>query len=172
MNKIILSASLLTLAAMMPMSASVYAQEPEEGRFPIIEGGVGPAISGSVEYTQIPLQSRKFIDREFKGLTVIRAEREFATGKVEVELSDGSEIEFNSKGEWTEIDAPDDEVFIVELLSKLIPDRARRELRRRKVDTKVETVKRSATGYTIELRGEKIDEYLFSSDGRLLGMRD
>lgn len=92
MNKIILSASLLTLAAMMPMSASVYAQEPEEGRFPIIEGGVGPAISGSVEYTQIPLQSRKFIDREFKGLTVIRAEREFASGKVEVELSDGSEI--------------------------------------------------------------------------------
>ena len=160
MNKIILSASLLTLAAMMPMSASVYAQEPEEGRFPIIEGGVGPAISGSVEYTQIPLQSRKFIDREF------------ASGKVQVELSDGSEIEFNSKGEWTEIDAPDDEVFIVELLSKLIPDRARRELRRRKVDTKVETVKRSATGYTIELRGEKIDEYLFSSDGRLLGMRD
>ena len=69
-------------------------------------------------------------------------------------------------------DLIDDEVFIVELLSKLIPDRARRELRRRKVDTKVETVKRSATGYTIELRGEKIDEYLFSSDGRLLGMRD
>lgn len=164
----------ITVMALMALTAGAdaSAQEPQQGSFPIIEGGVGPAISGSVEYTQIPLEARKFIDRHFKGLTVTEAEREFADGTYDIELSDGTDIEFNSKGEWTEVDAPEGRLLSDKLLRHLLPDRARRDLGRYKVYDKVEAVKRTSSGYTVELRGMKVDEYLFDHSGRFLGATD
>ncbi|MCM1484266.1 MAG: PepSY-like domain-containing protein [Muribaculaceae bacterium] len=167
---------LLPFIAAAAMSVSVQAQNksvvPPQGVFPIVEGGVGPVVAGSVEYTQIPLEARKFIDRHFRGLTVMKAEREYDDGTYEIELSDGTDLDFDAKGAWTEVDAPDGYVLASELLGKLLPDKARRELRKHGVEGKVESVKRSPTGYTVDLRGEKVDEYLFASDGRLVGTRD
>lgn len=165
---------LLPALALMALAVGpqASAQVPEQGSFPIIEGGVGPVMAGSVEYTQIPLEARKFIDRHFKGLTVAEAEREFANNTYEIEMSDGTDIDFNSKGEWIEVDAPDGAVLADKILRHLLPDRARRELGRHKVYDKVESVKRTADGYKVELRGMRVDEYLFDRSGRFLGATD
>lgn len=163
----------LAALALLPTLAVEGQKNINTRTLPIIEQGVGPAISGSIEYTQIPLEARKFIDKHFRGLTVAACEKEFASGETEITMSDGTEIDFDAKGRWIEIDAPDGMAFDESLLRRFIPDRAYRELRHRKLAGNAESVKREKTGYEVELAGGVTpNTYHFNKDGRLLRVDD
>jgi hypothetical protein len=57
---------------------------------------------------QLPLTARNFINQHFTKpqISYIKIESELLKGKkYEVVLTDGTEIDFNGKGEWTEIDS-------------------------------------------------------------------
>lgn len=51
----------------------------------------------------LPQAAKDFIAKNFAGATATYVEKEFM--KYEVNLSNGTEIEFTSKGEWNKIDA-------------------------------------------------------------------
>jgi len=70
-------------------------------------GGVGPAVAGSATRSQLPKDATRFLEKHYRGVAIREIEREFAKGTFEVELADGTDIEFNSEGRVVEIDAPD-----------------------------------------------------------------
>lgn len=166
--------SLLTAALVMIAGSGFVAAQSQvpDRQIPILEMGIGPAISGSVDYNTLPQDARHFIHKHFRHLTIAECDREFASGKVEVTFTDGTEVEFDAKGQWMEIDAPDRGVISYRILKGVLPHRAVRELERYRADKDVESVKREGKGYEIELRQQHPDEYHFASDGRLLSRRD
>ncbi len=170
MKRINLFLSAAALFAVTGMPAAM-AQVPSH---PLSEGfmGVGPVVSGSVDISSLPEKAREFIHKHFRELEVMKCSEDYADHSYEVDLSDGTDLEFDSKGEWTEVDAGSARVLSKDMVRHLLPDRARRELEHRGVIDNVETVKRGQKGYKVELRGVELDDYRFSTDGKLLSVSD
>lgn len=170
MKRINLFLSAAALFAAMSVPA-VRAQVPSH---PLFEGfqSVGPVVSGSVDVSSLPDKAREFIRKHFRELEVVKCSEDYADRSYEVALSDGTDIEFDSKGEWTEVDAGDSRLLSKDMVRHLLPDRAYRELEHRSVIHKVETVKRGQKGYKVELRDVDLDDYRFSTDGKLLSVND
>lgn len=68
------------------------------------------AFAGDVitkDINQLPLAARNFINQHFTSPQVshIKIDSEIMSKKYEVQLTDGTEIDFDSKGNWTEVDA-------------------------------------------------------------------
>lgn len=166
--------SLLTAALVMIAGSGFVAAQSQvpDPQIPILETGIGPAIAGSVDYTTIPRDARSFIHKHFRHLTIAECDREFSSGKLEVKFTDGTEVEFDAKGRWIEIDAPDHSVISSRILKGVLPHRAIRTLEHYRADKDVESIKREHNGYKIELQRMHPDEYRFASDGRLLSRRD
>lgn len=59
------------------------------------------------DINQLPLAARNFINQHFTTPQVshIKIDSEIMSKKYEVQLTDGTEIDFDSKGNWTEVDA-------------------------------------------------------------------
>lgn len=57
----------------------------------------------TISVTSLPEQARAFISQYFPSATVMYAQKD--NTDFEVTLSDGTKIEFNSAGEWTDVDA-------------------------------------------------------------------
>lgn len=59
------------------------------------------------DINQLPLSARNFINSHFAKPQVshIKIDSEMMSKKYEVLLADGTEIDFDSKGNWTEVDA-------------------------------------------------------------------
>ena len=51
---------------------------------------------------QLPATAKNFINTHFKGVSVMYVERDMSS--FDVVLSDGTKIDFNINGEWTEVD--------------------------------------------------------------------
>lgn len=61
----------------------------------------------TTDTTQLPVAARQFITKHFPGVAVshIKIEKEFVEGKkYDVILTNGFDLDFNNKGEWTEVD--------------------------------------------------------------------
>lgn len=130
--------------------------------------GIGPALSGSVNLNQLPQNARDFLQKHFKNYIVTQCDHEFDDNSYEVKLSDGTDVEFDARGRWTEIEAGRINVLPVQLVKKLVPHKAYKELVSRKINTLVESVKRLKDGYKIEIKNAEYDEFIFSSDGKLI----
>ncbi|MBQ8674333.1 MAG: PepSY-like domain-containing protein [Bacteroides sp.] len=69
-----------------------------------------PALAGEIvtqDINQLPQQARSFITKYFGNVKVshIKIDSDFLQGKkYEVTLTDRTEIDFDSKGRWTEVD--------------------------------------------------------------------
>lgn len=168
-----MAASALAFVAILG-SAALSAQTPvTEPDIPVYYQGVGPAVAGSVSLDNLPKEARHFLNRHFKDAVVSRVMEEYAGDRgYEVSMTDGTDVEFDTKGQWTEVDAGNGLVIPQHLVKELLPEKARRELEKRGVVAKVETVKRADKGYKVELRDVELDDYRFASDGKLLSVTD
>lgn len=155
------------VAAFAPSMAS--AQVVPETPIILFEG-VGPAIAGSVNFDQLPTEARDFLKKHFKEGKVINCEREFDDNTYEVTMSDRMEIEFDSKGQWIEIDAFGRSVIPYDLVKKLLPGDAHRDIERRGLQQSVETIKRSVNGYKVEFQSADIDDIRYSTHGKVLSV--
>lgn len=55
-----------------------------------------------VTFNNLPSKAQQFITQHFKGVEVISAK--FDDGSYDVYLADGTELEFDRKGEWKDVD--------------------------------------------------------------------
>ncbi|MBR4157086.1 MAG: PepSY-like domain-containing protein [Bacteroidales bacterium] len=71
----------------------------------LLSGAAAFAQNGMTKFEQLPAKSQEFIKTYFKDYKVsyILADREFADVDYKVRFEDGTEIEFNAKGEWTDV---------------------------------------------------------------------
>lgn len=162
----------LAVGVLMMIGGTIYAQNCCVPDAPVYYGGVGPVIAGSVDMTQVPKGAHDFLKKHFKEYPVTMCEKEFDDNTYEVELSNGIDIEFDSRGEWMEVEAGRSRVLPQNIVKKLVPDRAYKELLGRNVATQVESVKRYRDGYKVELKNAKYDDYRFAHDGKLLSITD
>lgn len=157
--------SLLVAVALVGGSIAAYAQQP-------IQGGVGPVISGSVNESQLPEAAKAFIQKHYPNRSIQEVDKGFISGTYEVELSDGTELEFNSKGKVTEVEAARHSVLEPVVIEEVISPKAYKELSNRGFTGNVESVKTSNKHQKVELRGYEYDTVIFDLDGNLIAITD
>lgn len=56
---------------------------------------------------QLPKEANTFLEENFKGIQVqeVKKEKEGTTFKYEVKLANGTEVEFNNRGRWREVES-------------------------------------------------------------------
>lgn len=164
-----LTIGLLSAVAVAIAPATASAQVVPETPFFLFEG-VGPAIAGSVSLDQLPKAAKEFLKKYFSDGKVINCEKEFDDNTYEVTLSDRMEVEFDSRGEWIEIDASGRSVIPYNLVKKLLPGDAHRDIEKRGLQQSVETIKRSANGYKVEFQSADIDDIRYNNHGKVLSV--
>ncbi len=147
------------------------ATDNTQSRVPLFTG-VGPAVAGSVNQESMPAKAIHFLEHHFANVTVSQCVKDFDDNAYEVDLADGTDIEFDSKGEWREVEAPDGEALSAEVVTKLLPRRAYSTLKDRGYNESVESVKRGRGGYVVEFTNNLAvnTDYTFDNAGHLLGL--
>lgn len=133
---------------------------------------VGPIIAGSVDKSSLPKEAIRYIDRHFKGLTMVSVEREFLNGRFDVELSDYTEIEFDAKGKVMEIDAPDGYVLEEDVIKSILPDKAVKLLKSKNYINQIESAKRTRNGYSVDVDDRNDTEIQFDKSGSLISIKN
>lgn len=144
------------------------------GQTPKLNGGPGIVLVGSQNTVDLPKEAQKFINKHFKGIEVAKCDRFFAQGKYEVELANGVDIEFNSKGNVMEVDAPDGALLPASLVKDLLPHKAYHRLLDAGYANLVESIEFSRRGKAVEveLRIPDPDTYMFDIDGDFISISD
>ncbi len=134
----------------------------------------GIVMSGSSNYSSLPKDARYFIDKHFKGVGVSKCEQYFAKGIYEVELANGVDIEFNTKGKVMEIDAPDNALLPVALVKDLLPGKAFKRLQDAGLTARVESIEFDKRGKAVEveLSIPDPDTYVFDINGEFIAVQD
>ena len=172
MNKYIsmAAAAVAALAVASPIAADAQVVVPAGQNQPYYPTGIGPAISGSVTTGRLPRKATDFLNANFPQSVIKEVEEEFDNGTFEVDFTDGTDIEFDSSGEWTEVDAGHSKSLPQEIVKKLLPSQAYKEIGRLSLDRCVETVKRSGRGYKVEFPGTDIHDLFFDPSGTLVAV--
>lgn len=129
--------------------------------------GIGPVVQGSVSFESIPTKSRKFLQKNCDGHAIVKCEKQFASGDYEISLADGIDMEFDSKGNMTEIQAPDGYSLSPQLLRAVVPGKLYRLLVHNGFQQSVESVHRDRAGYRLEISDPVFDTVCYDSSGVL-----
>ena len=123
MNKYIsmAAAAVAALAVASPIAADAQVVVPAGQNQPYYPTGIGPAISGSVTTGRLPAKQPIFLTPISAEGVIKEVEEEFDNGTFEVDFTDGTDIEFDSSGEWTEVDAGHSKSLPQEIVKKLLP---------------------------------------------------
>lgn len=161
MKRSIIPALMLAIAA---VAAPVFSNAqckvvPDK---PVKVGGVGPVVTKSVE--MIPEPALTFIVEYYPAAGIVEMEKNTLRNTYEVELADGTELEFDSKGRVIEIDA-DDNNIPVDALQALLPDTAFNDLKAKNALDQVESVKLTKKGYKVELNDNADTSFIYAIDG-------
>lgn len=123
-------------------------------------------LPASVESSDLPVNAKSFIKKYFDGKTIVKYEKKFWSSSYELELSDGTDLDFDSKGKCTEVSAPDHCVLSVALVRDLLPDGACKTLSDQGVLDSVEEIEFNPDkGYKVDVRHERVDDYRFNTAG-------
>lgn len=135
--------------------------------------GPGIAMAGSTDISKLPDKAKSFIDKHFKDVAVRTCERYYAKDKYEVELVNGVDLEFNSKGEITEIDAPGNTVLAQTVVKDMLPRKAYDRLVSDGMVDNVESIEfKKGKVYEVDLRITGPDTYVFTPEGVFLAIED
>lgn len=159
-------------ALALSVSAGVAAQSQQTEQQPVdTNPGIFLGGTASVGFEQLPDNAIKFITDNFAYKQINKCEKDYPEGSFEVELRDGTEINFAPDGTWTEIDAADNTTLPETLLKKILNTKAYDELVKRGYVNLVENVERTASGgMKIELDKIVIDEIIFDINGTVVAV--
>lgn len=129
--------------------------------------GVGPVVAGSVDYSSIPSKARKFLEKHCDGHAVVRCQKEYTSGDFELELADGIEMEFDSKGNIVEIEAPDNYSLSPALLKAVVPGKLYNLLDHNGFKSCVEAVHHDNKGYRLDVADPVFDQVCYDPSGVL-----
>lgn len=120
------------------------------------------------DVNKLPVATREMISKHFPQAKVsyIKIEKDlFLSTSYDVKMSDGTELEFNAKGEWLEIDCKDKSVP-----SNFIPQTISKYMKANYDGHKIVKIERSRKGYELTLEnGLEVD---FDQFGGFLKLSD
>ena len=114
---------------------------------------------------QLPAPVKNFVTQHFKGKSIAYAEldREFAGGKYELHLNDGTELNFDRRGNWDKVDC-----HMMPVPAALVPAPIANYVKANYAGSKVSKIDKERYGYDIELTNGI--ELKFNKAGNLIGM--
>lgn len=154
---------------MLGAPAAIQAQAPRQ-----YYGGPGIAMAGSQNYSALPKAAKSFIEKHFKGQNVAKCEQYFAKHKYEVELTDGTDIEFDNNGKVVEIDAADGRCLSPAVVKAVVHGNAYKRLEKDGMTANVESVEYDNRGRVVEveLSIPDPDVYVFDLNGNFIAISD
>ena len=140
---------ILTLVAVLFLSVSAFAQ------------------NGMTQFNQLPATAQEFVKTYFSDYKIqyIFSDKEFADVDYKIRFEDGTEIEFNAKGEWTDVSSKQKCIptgFILREITDYV------EMNHK--DMCITDVEREFNRITIELNDNL--EIEFNSKGKLISYDD
>lgn len=120
-----------------------------------------------IDISQLPKNAQEFVLKHFKGIPVLYAnmDRDMLDTDYELRLEDGTAVDFNGRGEWTEISNKRTGVPAAVVPAKIVE-----HLRKQYPDAKLLTIDRDSRDYEVKLSNGL--ELTFTLDGRLIGIDD
>lgn len=114
-------------------------------------GGISAARAGNdkpVDVDQLPAKAQQLIATQFKKKKVALAtqERELTGRTYDVVFTDGTKVEFDSKGEWTEIDCKGQEVP-----AALVPPAIAAHVKKNYPKARIGKIERKRRSYEVDL---------------------
>lgn len=96
--------NILVLAIILLFGANVFAQ------------------NGMTKFEQLPAKAQEFVKTYFSDykVTYVFADREFADTEYKIRFENGTEIEFNAKGEWKDVSSKNDCIPTAFILKEII----------------------------------------------------
>lgn len=130
--------------------------------------GIGPVVSGSVDYDNIPSKAKKFLAKNCDGAAVVKCEKVFSSGEYDLRLADGIEMEFDSKGNVIDVEAPEGYSLSPTFLKEIVPGKLYRLLEHNGFSKSVEAVHKDKAGYRMEVADAVFHEVCYDSSGGVL----
>lgn len=118
--------------------------------------------------TQLPAEAREMIKNYFPDASIsyLKVDKNmFRTAGYEVRLSDGTELEFNPKGNWTEVSGKRHAIP-----QSLIPDVIKDYMKKNYANQHIMKIKHNRKGYELKLNNDL--EVEFDNMGRFLRLDD
>lgn len=100
-KRLILSIVVLAAGSAQIINAQSLCNQTNQALLAQVSGTV---VAGSYDYDKIPEKAKTFISENFKGINVMRVEKESDSNTYEVTMQNGVEVEFTYNGEVKEID--------------------------------------------------------------------
>ena len=99
--------------------------------------------------TQLPAAAHSFLQQHFPGKTIVYAEKdtEFMKTKFEVNLNDGTQVDFDSRGNWDKVDGHD----MIAVPAALVPAPIQQYVNATCAGATVTKVDKERYGYDVEL---------------------
>lgn len=129
--------------------------------------GVGPVVSGSVDFDAIPSKARKFLQKHCDGHAVVSCRKEFTSGAYGIELADGITMEFDAKGNLIDIQAPDNYSLSPALLKAVVPGKLFNLLDHNGFKSSVEAVHHDNKSYRLEVSDPVFNQICYDPSGVL-----
>lgn len=129
--------------------------------------GVGPVVSGSVDYDAIPSKARKFLQKHCDGHAVVSCQKEYTSGDFSLELADGIKMVFDSKGNLVDIEAPENYSLSPSLLKAVVPGKLYNLLDHNGFKSSVESVSHDGKGYRMEVSDPVFNQICYDPSGVL-----
>lgn len=132
--------------------------------------GAAAAFAGGdkiINKSQLPAQAQSFINQHFSNIKISYAkqDKDFLGVSYEVVLTDGTKLEFSSKGNWEEVDCRYGSVP-----SAIIPEPIRKYVSENYPNEKVLKIDRDSRGYEVKLSNRL--EFKFNNDFKLVDIDD
>lgn len=162
--RMLLGAGLILGAAFGAAAQNTEAGPPPPPGFT----GIGPVVSGSVDYKDIPGKARKFLEKNCDGHAIVKCQHEYAADDYEIDLADGIEMEFDSKGNLKDIEAPDGYSLSPTLLRAVVPGKLYNLLVNNGFSESVESVSHQARGYRLGISDPVFDQVVYDNNSGVL----
>lgn len=149
-------------AGMLAIIAPAFANAQQQNvvpNQPINVGGVGPAMSEAVK--MIPIEGIRFIVEYYPDEGIVSMDKEFASNSYDVKLTNGTEIEFNSKGNVIEIEAADNTVIPQDVIQAILPAKTFNVLQNDGIAANIESIEVGKKGYQIETNLPEDVDYFY-----------
>ncbi|MDL2305823.1 PepSY-like domain-containing protein [Bacteroides sp. OttesenSCG-928-D19] len=117
---------------------------------------------------KLPTTAQNFLSQHFPQtrISYVKIEKEFLSGKeYEVVLTSGTEVTFNGKGEWKEVDSKRASVP-----ANIIPLTIRDYVKTNFADNIITQIEKEKRGYEVELDNDLTLK--FTNEGRLISIDD
>lgn len=167
---LLVSAAIAICAPLEMNAQSVYEYIAPRTAVPEIPAGftgIGPVVSGSVDYSKIPSKARKFLEKHCDGHAVVKCDKVYTSGDFEIALADGIEMEFDAKGNIVDITAPENYSLAPALLKAVVPGKLYHLLDHNGFKSCVEGVHHDSAGYRLDVADPVFDQVCYDASGVL-----